>query len=287
MGVLLLACTLDLGAQTPARGTLMIVGGGPRAADYAQRFVELAGGGNGKIIIFPMASGDAASSGRSSVESWNEFGIKSVSAVLTRDQAMSADTAVLFQGVTAIWFAGGDQSRLTAALNGTPVLAAIRHRYNAGAVVGGTSAGAAVMSQMMLTGEEKRIGGKRPPSDSTNQAFITIDRANIVTTEGFGLLTNAIVDQHFVRRKRHNRLISLVLENPRLVGAGTDESTAIEVRPDGKWRIWGGSVVVIYDARKAATTKAGQLLGARDVRMHVLPAGSMYDLITGKATLPE
>jgi len=279
----LLVLSASAYAQRP-KGTLMIVGGGPRADDIAQRFVQLAGGAKGKILVFPMASGEAEESGRSSVASWTPMGVPAVNSVLTHDEALRADTAALFKDVTAIWFPGGDQSRLTAALAGTPVLAAIRRRYNGGAVVGGTSAGAAVMSKLMITGDEKRPGGARL---DTTQAFITIDRDDIVTSEGFGLIEDAIVDQHFLRRRRHNRLLSLVLENPRLVGVGIDESTAIEVQPDGKWRVWGASAAVIYDARKAVITTSNHPLGARDVQMHILPAGSTYDVKTGRASLPE
>lgn len=271
-------------AQAP-RGSLIIVGGGPRADDFTQRFIELAGGARATILIFPMASGEPAESGKSSEESWRSLGVKAFAAVLTREQAMAADTAELFRNVTGIWFGGGDQSRLTAALLHTPVETAIRNRYFAGAVVGGTSAGAAVMSRLMITGDEKRYGGSRPPSDSS-QAFITIDRDNVVHTLGFGLLTNAVVDQHFVRRRRHNRLISIVLEHPQLIGAGIDESTAIEVQPDGRWRVWGKSVVVIYDARSATVASATLPLGGSNMRMHVLPAGGVFDPATGNVTLP-
>jgi cyanophycinase len=151
----------------------------------------------------------------------------------------------------------------------------------AGAVVGGTSAGAAVMSESMITGDERHFGGRRPPRDSS-QAFITIDRENIVTTRGLGLITGAIVDQHFVRRRRHNRLLSLVLEHPTSVGVGVDESTALIVRPDGLWEVIGESVAVIYDARAGTVTPVGVTLGASDVRMHVLPAGSAFDVRTGR-----
>ena len=272
-------------AQPANRGSLLIVGGGPRADDVARRFVELAGGASGKILIFPMSSSEPESSGKASQESWREFGIAAEFVVLTRDQAMTADTSAMFRGVSGIWFSGGDQSRLTAALLATPVETAIRTRYRYGAVVGGTSAGAAVMSEIMITGDEKRFGGKRPPSDST-QAFITIDRDNVVTTRGFGLVPGAIVDQHFVRRRRHNRLISLVLEHPTLIGAGIDESTAIEVQPNGVWRVWGESTVLIYDPRPGSVTGAKEPLSGRDLRLHVLPAGSVFDPRTGKATLP-
>jgi cyanophycinase len=234
------------------------------------------------ILVLPMASA-STDSGRSSVKGWEELGGKARALVVNKEEAMRADTSALFRGVTGIWFGGGDQSRLTAAIAGTPVEAAIRSRYQRGAVVGGTSAGAAVMSRLMITGDERRFGGGRPPSDSS-QAFITIDRQNVVTAAGFGYIDNAIIDQHFVRRRRHNRLISLVLENPRLVGAGIDESTAIEVRPDGTWKVLGESVVVIYDARKAQVGPGTQTLSGSNVQMHILPSGATYNPKNGKAS---
>jgi cyanophycinase len=106
----------------------------------------------------------------------------------------------------------------------------------------------------------------------------------VVTADGFGYVDNAIIDQHFVRRRRHNRLISLVLENPRLIGAGIDESTALEVRPDGTWRVLGESVVVVYDARSAVLAERDHALGAAGMVMHVLPSGAVYDPRNGKAS---
>ena len=125
--------------------------------------------------------------------------------------------------------------------------------------------------------------GDRPPRDSS-EAYLTIDRANIVTARGFGLLPRTIVDQHFVRRKRHNRLMSLVLENPDMLGVGIDEATALQVNPDGRWTVVGASVVVVYDARGARITPAG-VLGASGLRLHVLPPGSVYNPRSGAATL--
>jgi cyanophycinase len=135
----------------------------------------------------------------------------------------------------------------------------------------------------MITGDERRPGGARPSQD----AWITIDRDNVITAEGLMLLPGAIVDQHFVRRQRHNRLIALVLEQPGLVGAGIDEETALQVNPDGSWEVVGGSVVVIYDARNATVAPPGSPLGAAGVRMHVLPAGGRFDPRTGRATVPR
>jgi cyanophycinase len=259
------------------------MGGGPWHDEVQKRFVELAGGAGGTVLVLPMAS-SSADSGKSSVAGWQEYGINARALVVNREEAMRADTAALFKGVTGIWFGGGDQSRLTAAIANTPVEAAIRNRYQrAGTVVGGTSAGAAVMSRIMITGDERRYGGSRPPSDSS-QAFITIDRNNVVTSDGFGYIDNAIIDQHFVRRRRHNRLVSLILENPRLVGAGIDESTAIEVRPDGTWKVLGESVVVIYDGRGAVVGPSAQPLAGAGIIMHVLPSGAVYNPKDGRAS---
>jgi cyanophycinase len=151
-------------------------------------------------------------------------------------------------------------------------------------VVGGTSAGAAVMSAAMITGDERHPGGVRPVKDSAS--YMTIARDNLIMAEGFGLLTNAIVDQHFVRRKRSNRLVSEVLELPVHLGVGIDESTALIVSPNGRWRVMGESVAVIYDARHATITPAGTTLGATGVVMHVLPDGGTFDPETGEAQLP-
>jgi cyanophycinase len=270
------------------KGSLLIVGGGPIPPAILERFVALAGGpGQARIAIFPMAS-ESAGAGAELAETFMKLGASAERRVLTREQADTAAAADALANVTGIWFGGGDQSRLTAVLLDTPVEAAIAARYRAGAVVGGTSAGAAVMSTPMLTGDEKRPGGDRPPAKDSSDAWMTIARENVVTARGFALLPGAIVDQHFVRRRRHNRLLSLVLENPGLVGVGLDESTALEVGPDGVWRILGDSVAVIYDARKASLTPGGATaLGAADVRLDVLPAGSTYDPRTARAVLPR
>ena len=283
-----LACTSSRAAApaaTPAadapRGTLFIVGGGPAPDELPRRFVELAGGPAARIVVFPMASG-VASTGPEKVAELEGLGARATSARLTRDEALRPESARLLDSATGVWFSGGDQTRLTAALAGTPVERAIHALYRRGGVVGGTSAGAAVMSARMLTGDERRPGGARP--DST-QAWITVDRANVVTAPGFGLLPGVVVDQHFLRRRRHNRLLSLVLEGPDRLGVGIDESTALEIGRDGVWRVLGASTALVLDAREAAATPAGPL-GVRDVRLHLLPAGATFDPRTGRATLP-
>jgi cyanophycinase len=252
------------------------------------RFLTLAGGpGRARIVLFPMAS-EYPDAGAELAAELEKRGARAERMYLDRAAAETDQAARRLDGATGIWFGGGDQSRLTAVLAGTPVERAIRERHAAGAVIGGTSAGAAVATTPMITGDEKHPGGKRPfedPNDASS-AFATIDRGNIVTASGFDLLPGAIVDQHFVRRRRLNRLISLVLENPGRVGVGIDESTALEVGPDGLWNVIGESVVIVFDARGARVTSAETPLGGAGIRMHVLPAGGSFDPRTGQARLP-
>jgi len=166
---------------------------------------------------------------------------------------------------TFIWFPGGDQVKLMKAFEGTGIAEAIRARHAEGALVGGTSAGAAVMSRVMITG------------DGYDLQSITAGKTQ--TAPGLGLLPDAVVDQHFLKRQRDNRLISLVLDHPDLVGIGIDEATAIFVT-GREFEVLGQSSVVVIDARKAAVDKAsaGGLATGRGLRLSVLKAGMTFSL---------
>jgi cyanophycinase len=267
------------------RGTLLIVGGGSQPDALVKRFVDLAGGaGKARIAILPMATSEAAEAGAEKEAQLDSLGADSFVLNFTRAHADDDSLVRKIQTATGIWFPGGDQSLLTAAIGGSAVLKAIHERYNAGAVVGGTSAGAAVMSDSMITGNQY-YPGVPGALDSSN--FTRIGRHTIEIVPGLGFVHNAIVDQHFIRRQRENRLISVVLERPTLLGVGIDEGTALEVTPDGKWVVLGRSAVMILDARRARTTAAeAPVLGATDVRLTLLPAGSSYDPRTGEASIP-
>ena len=268
-----------LSPREAPHGSLVIVGGGPRPPEIRQRFVDLAGGtGKANVVVFAMASEECKAGGDDEVAALRALGADAESRCLTRAEADADSNVARVAKATGIWFGGGDQSRLTGVLRGTRVEAAMHERFAAGAVVGGTSAGAAVMSSVMITGDERHRGGDRVPSDSSD-AFLTIARDNVITAPGFGFITNAVVDQHFFRRKRHNRLISVVLEHPELIGVGIDESTALVVDSVGRWEVIGASAAIIYDARTAATITAqgARTLGVTGVEMSVLPAGGRYD----------
>jgi cyanophycinase len=152
-------------------------------------------------------------------------------------------------------------------------------------VVGGTSAGAAVMSDSMITGNQYWPGTAAAVDSGP---FSRIARHTIEIVPGFGFIRNAIVDQHFIRRQRQNRLFSLILERPTLLGVGIDEGTALQVTPDGLWTVMGRSAVMVLDARRSRVTAAASpVLGAVNILVSVLPSGSTYDPRTGETTFPE
>ena len=279
--VVLTACAPKAPAPAAAakpKGHLFIVGGGDRDEPLMRKYVELAKrDGPAKIVIFTMASSVPLETGPALVAEFKGYGVTDVAYFhLTREEAMDPANLKILDGVSAVWFSGGDQAKQTAVLLGTPLHKRMLELYREGCLIGGTSAGAAVMSEFMITGNEKRAGGEEG-------SWEVILADNVEHTEGFGFVKNAVIDQHFVTRKRHNRLISVVLENPALVGVGIEESTAVLVRPDGKYEVLGEGQVVVYDARRAVTAKSPDgHLGGHGLTMHVLLAGDVYDLATGR-----
>ena len=264
------------------KGHLFIVGGGDRDEPLMRRYVELAKGyGTGRFVVFTMASGVPHEVGPELVAEFKGYGVADVAYFqLTREEAMDPASLEILDGVSAVWFSGGDQARQTAVLLGTPLHKRMLELYREGCLIGGTSAGAAVMSEFMITGNEKRAGGE----EGSWEVILADD---VEHTEGFGFVTGAVIDQHFVTRKRHNRLISVVLENPALVGIGIEEATAVLVRPDGLYEVLGEGQVVVYDARRALTAKSPDgHLGGHGLTMHVLLAGDVYDLASGRVVEP-
>ena len=239
-------------------GHLVSIGGGDKTTEILQKIVDLAGGKDSKIVVIPNASSEPLESARYNVDEFINLGCSNIKKL---------------EGVTGIFFGGGDQAFLTRDLLGTKLLDKIFQIYNNGGVISGTSAGAAVMSKVMITGNELIN------TDST-VAFNIIEKGNIETIEGFGFLTNAVIDQHFIKRKRNNRLITVILENPELLGIAIDESTAIVVNPDNTFEVIGESQVVIYDANEAGNIKTNEngKLSVNNLKMNILFNGEKFDM---------
>ncbi len=259
-----------------ADGHLLIIGGGSRPDYMIKKIIELSGGPSSKILVIPNASSNPIDVAEYQVNQLRELGAENVDYLFAKGEAANSDSVLaLLDSVTGIFFSGGDQRRLTEDLLDTKLLDRIKEIYHSGGLISGTSAGAAVMSEIMITGDE----WIKPDE---NASFTTIMKENIAHTPGFGFVTEAIIDQHFIYRKRHNRLISLVLENPDLLGIGIDESTSILVYPDRKIEVIGEYQVLVYDASNAENIKTNErkLFGAHNIKMHILKDGDKFDLIS-------
>src|SRR5688500_4757432 len=145
--LVLLLCSGATSAQEP-RGALVVVGGGGTTDAIVAKTLELAGGRNAVVAVLPQSSA-VATAGDSSVKMWLDAGAKSAKKVAFTD----ADAKAVLEAATLIWIPGGDQNRFMTSIEGTGLDEVIRQAYRRGAVVGGTSAGAAVMSAYMMTGE--------------------------------------------------------------------------------------------------------------------------------------
>jgi cyanophycinase len=188
--------------------------------------------------------------------------------VLKREDASDPRILEAAKGCAAFWFTGGDQVRIAEKIVGTPLQKLIGQKYLEGAGVGGSSAGAAMMSRIMLEGED-RFG---------NLELREMGPGAYRTREGMAFLPDhVIVDQHFLRRGRENRLFSLVMEHPDHLALGIDEDTALVVK-DGKARVVGARAVMVFDPQ--AMTLKGETF--RNLAVHLLRAGEGIDLATRK-----
>lgn len=262
--ILLLGCAL---LAAPPKGTLVIVGGHGEPKDVMDAFLNGAGGKGGVIGIIPTATEDP----EGELKDWSEIlpkaGITLVPLdVRKREDSSSPAMLEAAKRCTGFWFSGGDQVRVGDKIVGTPLQKVIMTRYEEGAVVGGTSAGAAIMSKIMLTGEDRN--GKIDLREMGPGAY--------VTREGMGFLPpNVIVDQHFVKRNRQNRLISIAMTFPDHFAIGVDESTALLVK-NGKATVLGDSGVLVFDPRHLRQSRGG----FTGLTLHWLKKGGTIDLAT-------
>lgn len=258
------------------RGTLFIVGGG-QTKEMKKEFVELAGGKDAYIVVIPNASGYPVENGERQKSDFEINGAKAEVLYFTKETADADSNLNKIEKADAVFFIGGDQSNLTRDLLETKLLQKIKDVYYRGGLVGGSSAGAAVMSEVMITGNE--LTNK----DSTSY-FFTIEKGNVEVKEGFGFLKQVIIDQHFIVRKRINRLLSQLFEHPHLLGIGIDEQTAIIVHADDTFTVRGESQVMIFDPTASTLLPEGtrNRPAASDFKMHILNDGARFDLKTKK-----
>ena len=255
------AASLASGASPERR--LVIVGGGERPPAALARFVAWAGGAAARVLVVPWASAEPKEScesliGEISAHAPGEIACGPHAPLDDKGKAgrLDAEARARFLeqlgAATGVFFTGGDQARIMDVLADAELLAAVRKRHARGVVFGGTSAGAAVMSLRMITGDGD---------------FTVIDGDRVVVREGLGLVPGVIVDQHFVKRQRENRLFGLVLKHPEERGVGIEEDTALLVTNGRHAEVVGKGPVLLVDAK-----------GKDELEVRLLRAGQSVDL---------
>lgn len=237
-------------------GALVIAGGGELPPEVPQRFVDLAGKEKALIVVIPTASEQAdklASRDEEKArlaEPWRKLGVADVHILHTRsrDKANTPEFVAPLRVATGVWLEGGQQSRIADAYAGTAVELELSALLERGGVIGGTSAGAAVLTSVMIA------GGNPEPRIAT----------------GLDLLPGCVVDQHFLARGRKARLITALAKNPGLVGFGVDEGTALIVKRRKLEVLGKSSVTVVLSAAEHQS---------RPLREIELKSGSIHDFI--------
>lgn len=223
----------------------------------------------GKLILATIASHQPEGYFENYQKAFADIGVTDLVELYINDRGETHDPEKLglFDNAVGVFFSGGDQLRIASQIGDTPVERRIRDIHRAGGVIAGTSAGAAVMSETMLvtgpSAESHRIG-------------------DLHMAPGLGLIRHAIIDQHFAERGRIGRLLGAVAHNPRMLGVGIDEDTAIIVE-EARFRVIGSGAVYVVDCEDVtqsniAEAKSASALSLHDVRLHVLASGDSFAL---------
>ncbi len=271
--IILFSCETQpkIDTNLPA-GKLYIIGGGKRPPGMVEQLIDLSGVDQGKyIVVLPMSSEDVDTAAFWAMKQFKDLGITNITWFDFQEggpfEQQKLDSII---NAGMVYISGGDQNRFMKIALGTPLSDAIHQAYYNGAVIAGTSAGAAVQSKKMITGNQL--------INPEMRGYKTIQPNNIEITEGLGLVTTAIIDQHFIWRERNNRLISVAIENPNELAIGIDESTAILVNGDSA-TVYGVSQVIVLNASKSAIAVADSLLGATNIKMDLYLPGQSFSML--------
>jgi cyanophycinase len=256
-------------AAADAHGGRLLLIGGAAGPALLQRFVSMAGGGGADIVVIATASRDPGSQEDLYVDAFRRLGAGAARPLRldTRAQANDPGVQAALTGATGVFFTGGDQQRITAVIGGTRADLALQALLQAGTILlGGTSAGAAMMSATMI------VGGDAPGVAATS----------VRTGPGLEFLPGVLIDMHFAERGRLNRLLSAVALYPHELGLGIDEDTAILADTE-HFEVLGSGSVTVVDAGCASDIRvpAEGPIALAGARIHVLPAGHRFDL-TGR-----
>ncbi len=256
------------------KGKLFIIGGGDRSDALIQKMMEVADlGSEDYVFILPMAS---------SIPDTTTFYIKQQilkqgnyevrSHKFSHEEARQNEKLIQeVEKAKLIYIPGGDQNRFMKVVRGTQLFEALQKAYQTGSTIAGTSAGAAVMSKIMLTGKQLK--------NTDGRGFDVLWKDNIETQEGLGFLKKDIIDQHFIKRSRFNRLISVLADFPDKQAIGIDESTAI-ICFNGQAEVVGDSQVVVLSSFEGLDKNDKDHFGFKNVKFALYKAGDKFKLFT-------
>ncbi len=255
-------------------GQLIIIGGAEDRKEDCQilrEFIRCAGGLKAKIIVMTVATELPREVGDDYIRTFERLGVEDIRILdpVYRDDTSSARSLEAIQKATGVFFTGGDQARIVDTLKGTEIDKLLHQRFAEGLVIAGTSAGAAMMPDMMIVEGD---AGTNP-------------KVNIVETgPGMGFLPNIAIDQHFAQRGRIGRLLSAMAQQSISLGFGIDENTAVIVEGNLA-KVVGEGAVTVVDMASLAHSNLSEILRDEDlalcgVNLHILPDGYGFDLDT-------
>ena len=257
--------------KSNVNGKLLIIGGAEDRQNervILKKFIELSGGNQAKLKFILAASSEPSSVWASYSNVFKNLGVTNVEpiALLSREDAYNPEVVSNLLTADGIFMTGGDQSRLMAELWETPAFRAIHQVFHLnGICIAGTSAGAAVMSRQMI---------------AQGQAPIITQKDVVSFDIGLGLVSMAIIDQHFSQRRRLTRLLSALAQRPDLLGVGIDENTGLVITINESIEVIGDGSVTILDGREMISNydeiESQEKLELLGVKMHLLPSGSSY-----------
>jgi cyanophycinase len=253
-------------------GPLVVIGGAEDKqgeCKILREFLKLGGGAHARVLVMTVATELPIDVGMDYVEIFKRLGAYDVRTFdVSHREAANRDSAVEFiEDATCVFFTGGDQLRVTKLLGGTKIDAALHDATMRGIPLGGTSAGASMMSSTMIVDGESE----------TNPRISIVNMA-----PGMEFLKGVVVDQHFAQRGRLGRLMSAVAQYPHHLGLGIDEDTAIIVE-DTYFRVLGNGAVSVVDAGSMSHSNLDvvsddESLALCNVKLHILPNGYGFHL---------
>ncbi|MBO4570360.1 MAG: cyanophycinase [Bacteroidales bacterium] len=257
-------------AKTP-KGHLVIVGGGGRTDKIGQAYIQYSGAPEATFLVIGTASDTPMEAAESFAASIKKMGAGETRCIApTRAECNDPEYVnKVMEGVGGVFFCGGKQHRITDAIRGTLLHERLMKLYEEGGMISGSSAGAAMMSEKMLTGS--RV-------DHSEEGFKDIAPDMVEIVEGMGFIKGAIIDQHFLKRSRENRLFSVAFDHPECVCIGIDEATAIVVSKGRDIEVLGRSSVMIIEPDRKSIRVDKNYNYAGNARIKLLFEGDKYRL---------